>query len=269
MANQKLTQLKEAIAALDGAAVAFSSGVDSTLLLAVAHDVLGDRCLAITAASDAAPAQDLAQARAFCEQRGIRQVVFDATELQAPAFAANQPDRCYWCKLALFERMGQIAQDHGLSVILDGTNVDDLSDVRPGLRALEELGVVSPLAQAGLTKAQVREISRELGLATWNKPSAACLASRIPFGEPITASKLRMVADAEQALAREGFVGSRVRAHGKLARLEVAADDIERLASKELRCRIAAAIHAAGFTYVTMDLDGYRMGSLNEVGHGA
>ncbi len=261
---KKHDRLTSILRDLGGVAVALSGGVDSTLLARVAHDVLGDRMIAVTMRSAFVPARDLEEARAFTRAAGIAHVVVDADVLAVPGVADNPPDRCYHCKRAVFARVAEAAAAHGISAVADGSNVDDLADYRPGHRALRELGVHSPLLEAGMTKADVRALSRELGLATWDKPSAACLASRIPYGDRITQDKLDRVDAAEAALRELGLRNLRVRMHGDLARIEVPADDVARLAQPGTRERVVADIRAAGFTYVTLDLQGYRTGSLNE-----
>ena len=261
---KKYDRLTSILRDLGGVAVALSGGVDSTLLARVAHDVLGDRMIAVTMRSAFVPARDLEEARAFTRAAGIAHVVVDADVLAVPGVADNPPDRCHHCKRAVFTRVAEAAAARGISAVADGSNVDDLADYRPGHRALRELGVRSPLLEAGMTKADVRALSRELGLATWDKPSAACLASRIPYGDRITQDKLDRVDAAEAALRKLGLRNLRVRMHGDLARIEVPADDVARLAQPGTRERVVAGIRAAGFTYVTLDLQGYRTGSLNE-----
>lgn len=244
--------------------IAFSGGVDSTLLLRVAHDVLGEGALAVTARSAAVPGRELAEAEAFCRQEGIRQIVFDANELQEECFAINRPDRCYFCKRALFTRIREIAVEHGIDCVAEGSNMDDMGDYRPGLAAVQELGVISPLREAGLYKEEIRALSRKLGLATADKPSYACLASRFVYGEPITREKLAMVEAAEDFLLSCGFTQMRVRVHGTLARIEVLPEEIVRLAEPKLRQAVETKLRECGFAYVTMDMKGYRSGSMNE-----
>ena len=261
----KLDALRSALRDFGSAAVAFSAGVDSTFLLRVAHEVLGDRVMAVTARSRSFPAREIDEAAAFCRAEGVRHVILDSEELDVPGFAENPPDRCYHCKKALFGKMLEFARENGLAAVLEGSNLDDDGDYRPGRRAIRELGVRSPLHEAGLTKAEIRALSREMGLQTADKPSFACLASRFPYGERITAEGLDRVGRAEDWL-RGTFpnIGQlRVRCHGgSVARIEVAPADISRLAARA--ADIAAALRAISFTYVSLDLQGYRTGSLNE-----
>jgi uncharacterized protein len=235
------------------------------LLLAVACDVLGDRVLAVTAASAIHPAAEKEAAAALTARLGVRQVTIETDELGIAGFADNPPERCYLCKAELFGRLQQIARAEGIAYVADGANADDAGDFRPGMRAVGELGVVSPLLEAGLTKDDVRALSKQLGLETWDKPSAACLASRFPYGEPITREKLAMVEAAEEFLTGLGFRQVRVRHHGPIARIEVAPDEIERLSSDTVREQVTGALTGIGYRYVTIDSRGYRTGSLNEV----
>ena len=261
----KLERLRERLRVIGGAVVAFSSGVDSTFLLRVAHEELGDRVVAATARSHSFPKRELDEATAFCRAEGVRHVVIDSEELDIPGFAENPPDRCYHCKKELFGKLLAFARDNGLAAVLEGSNIDDDGDYRPGRRAIRELGILSPLHEAGLTKAEIRVLSREMGLPTFDKPSFACLASRFPYGERITVRGLERVEKAEQWLldAGWGLTQLRVRSHGDLARIEVPPADIPRLAARA--AEIAAAFKDLGFAYVTLDLLGYRTGSMNEI----
>ena len=261
----KLERLRERLRVIGGAVVAFSSGVDSTFLLRVAHEELGDRVVAATARSHSFPKRELDEATAFCRAEGVRHVVIDSEELDIPGFAENPPDRCYHCKKELFGKLLAFARDNGLAAVLEGSNIDDDGDYRPGRRAIRELGILSPLHEAGLTKAEIRVLSREMGLPTFDKPSFACLASRFPYGERITVRGLERVEKAEQWLldAGWGLTQLRVRSHGDLARIEVPPADIPRLAARA--SEIAAAFKDLGFAYVTLDLLGYRTGSMNEI----
>ena len=260
----KLESLRERLRGIGSAVVAFSSGVDSTFLLRVAHEELGDRVVAATIRSHAFPKRELDEAATFCRAEGVRHAVVDSEELDIPGFAENPPDRCYHCKRELFGKLLAFARENGLAAVLEGSNIDDDGDYRPGRRAIRELGIVSPLHEAGLTKAEIRALSREMGLPTSDKPSFACLASRFPYGERITATALERVEKAEQWLldAGLGLTQLRVRSHGGLARIEVPPADIPRLAARA--AEIAAAFKEFGFAYVTLDLRGYRTGSMNE-----
>lgn len=263
-AQQKLEYLKQYLADLGSAAVAFSSGVDSTFLLKIAHEVLGERVIAVTASSASFPGRELEEAKEFCKEEGIRQVVFESKELEMEGFSQNPPNRCYICKKQLLLRIQSIAEENQMSCVAEGSNVDDEGDYRPGMQAVAELGVKSPLREAGLTKEEIRLLSKRMGLASWEKPSFACLASRFPYGEPITAEKLAMVGQAEELLLQLGFSQFRVRIHGSMARIEVLPEDFSRLIQEAIRNQITKQFQEYGFTYVSMDLTGYRTGSMNE-----
>ena len=263
--QEKMSALRQILLDIGKVTVAYSSGVDSTFLLKAAHDTLGDDAIAITAHSALFPGRDLEEARAFCKQEGIRHIVFYPDEMAIPGFRENPVDRCYICKSHLFSNILQLAADNGCPTVVEGSNMDDLGDYRPGMRALGELGIRSPLREAGLTKAEIRQLSYEMGLPTYAKPSFACLASRFAYGETITKEKLNMVEQAEELLLSHGFKQMRVRVHGMMARIELLPEDISRMADPVLRGEIAEKMKAIGFTYTSLDLTGYRTGSMNEV----
>lgn len=258
----KLDALKKYMTGLQSVVVAFSSGVDSTFLLKVAHDVLGDNVIAVTAGSASFPQRELKEAIDFCFAEGIRHIVVDSEELDIDGFSHNPVNRCYLCKHELFEKILTIAEQNNIKYVAEGSNTDDEGDYRPGLQAVAELHIKSPLRDVGLNKQEIREYSRQLGLRTWNKQSFACLSSRFPYGEEITEQKLRMVDQAEQLLLDLGFHQLRVRIHGEIARIEVLPDEFEKILS--FRERVMRAFKEYGFQYVTMDLQGYRTGSMNE-----
>ena len=263
--EQKMRKLSEYLAGLGSVAVAFSGGVDSTFLLQAAKDVLGDGVIALTAVSDFFPDRERREADAFCRERGIRQIICREEILKVPGVAANPANRCYLCKRALFEMFLAQAKRQGFSHVAEGSNLDDLGDYRPGLQAIAELGILSPLRECGFSKEDIRALSKEMGLPTASKPSYACLASRFAYGEEITGEKLAMVDQAEQLLLDLGFTQMRVRIHGTLARIEVLPEDFPRLAEPALRREIAEKLKTYGFSYVTADLAGYRTGSMNEL----
>lgn len=261
--KQKLDNLKEILMELKSVLVAYSGGVDSTFLAVVAKEVLGENALVVTAGSETYPSFEVEAARLLAENLGLRHLEIYTEELDNEAFATNPPERCYICKQELFGKLKDIARQHGLTYVVDGANFDDLSDFRPGTKAGRELGVKSPLQEAGLTKEDIRQLSQEMQLPTWNKPSYACLSSRFPYGERITREKLRMVGSAEDYLRSLGFGQLRVRYHGPVARIEVGADEFATVVAKAQV--IVTSLKKAGFKYVTLDLTGYRTGSMNEV----
>ncbi len=260
--QQKLGYLSELFQDMGSVAVGFSAGVDSTLLLAVAHGVLGDSAVAFTAISPFFPEREREQARLFCQRSEIRQVEVPVDPWEIPGVSQNPPNRCYLCKRHLLSQFLNIARREGLAWVCEGSNLDDLEEDRPGLRAVAELGIRSPLREVGLTKAEIRQLSRQLGLPTWDKPSYACLASRFAYGEPIAKEELSMVDRGEKLLMDLGFRQVRVRVHGRLARVEVLPEAVEQAAA--LRETIVPALKALGFAYVTLDLEGFRTGSMHE-----
>jgi len=260
----KQNKLTEILKGLDSAAVAFSGGVDSTFLLYSAQQALGDRLVAVTARSKSFPARELEEAQAFCTKHGIAHLIVDSEELDIEGFSNDPINRCYLCKTELFTKIKEFAAQRGINKVLEGSNADDMGDFRPGLRAVSEQGVLSPLRQAGLNKEDIRQLSKQLGLPTWDKQSFACLSSRFPYGESITPEKLQLVDAAEQFLIDQGFHQIRVRIHGNLARIETDEAGFAKLSVEAMRKSVHEKLKEIGFTYVTIDLRGYRTGSMNE-----
>lgn len=260
--HNKLARLKDILCSYDKLAVCFSGGVDSSFLLAVAHECLGDSLVAYTLDAPVYPDSETREAEKFCKERGIRQVMINQDVLSIPGFSSNPHDRCYICKKAMFSVVKEQASIEGISAVAEGTNADDLSDYRPGLKALEELGILSPLKEAGLTKPEIRELSKEMGLEGFSKPSYACLASRFPYGDEITLEKLSMLDNGEEYLRELGLTQVRIRLHDKAARIEVLPSEFD--AVMENKDAIYTALQDIGFSYVSLDLQGYRTGSMNE-----
>ena len=262
--NQKLDRLKRNLEKYDQLAVAFSGGVDSAFLLKMAYDVLGSRVLAVTIKSVIFPQREEDEAGQFCIKYGIRQTVCELDQMEIPGFAQNPKDRCYLCKRKMMQTIVAAAKERGILYVAGGSNVDDDGDYRPGRLAVSQSGVLSPLREAGLTKAEIRVLSRQNELPTWDKQSFACLASRFVYGEQMTREKLTMIDKAEQKLLDLGFMQVRVRIHGRMARIEVLPQEFERFMQESIRSCITKAFQEYGFTYVALDLQGYRTGSMNE-----
>lgn len=257
----KLFHLQSVIDSMESVVVAFSGGVDSTFLLRVAHDQLGDRCIAASGLSETYAPEEMAEARALAAEIGVRYELLNTMELTDQRYADNTHQRCFFCKQELYGRLSEFAREIGVAAVIDGSNADDLDDFRPGLRAARDLGVRSPLQEAGLTKAEIRTMSAELGLRTADKPAVACLSSRFAFGDRITVEKLQQVSKAETGIRRLGFRGFRLRHHGQIARLEFLEQDVDRAFLN--REEIVRAVKDAGYRFVTLDLEGYKAGSMN------
>lgn len=260
----KYGRLKDYLASLGSVAVAFSSGVDSTFLLYAAKEALGDHAIAVTASSCSFPERELKEAKEYCKKMGIRHFVIKSEELEIEGFSHNPKNRCYLCKHELFEKIGALAKEQGINEIAEGSNLDDNGDYRPGLQAVAELGVKSPLRHIGFTKQEIRELSQYLNIPTWNKQSFACLSSRFPYGDLINEKKLKMVDRAEQLLLDMGFHQLRVRIHGDVARIELLPDEFPKFMEEKTRLSVYKKFKEYGFSYVTLDVLGYRMGSMNE-----
>jgi uncharacterized protein len=261
----KLQVLKNTLSSMESALVAFSGGVDSTFLLKVAKDVLGDNVVAVTATSVTYPSHEVDDALKMVRQLGVRHTTIHTDEFSNDKFAENSKDRCYWCKKELFAKLWELAREYGLKNVLDGSNFDDTKDHRPGMKAGSELGVRSPLIEAELTKDEIRSFSKELGLQTWGKPSFACLSSRFPYGTRITEEGLTRVGKAEQFLRELGLSQLRVRHYNETARIEVLKEDMHRMLEEKTRNQVLSFLKNLGYTYITLDLEGFRTGSMNEV----
>lgn len=261
--EEKINTLKATLQAMGSAVVAYSGGIDSTLLLKVAHDVLGERAIGVTAVSASVPQDELEEARQLAQQIGAGHILLEGQETDDPRYLENTPNRCYFCRHITYTDIVAYAQENGFGFVLDGTNADDLNDHRPGRKAAREHGVRSPLQEAGLTKAEIRSLARQYGLPNWDKPAAACLSSRIPYGTHISIEMLAQVEAGERALKAMGFSQLRVRHHERVARIEVPAERFQEVLAQ--RSQIVSALQQAGYQYVTLDLAGFRSGSMNEV----
>jgi pyridinium-3,5-biscarboxylic acid mononucleotide sulfurtransferase len=262
--EEKVDRLRKILRDLESALVAFSGGVDSTFLLKVAYDVIGEKAVALTAISPSYPAFELEEAREIANEIGVRLVTENSNEFDIPGYLENSPSRCFFCKTELFSICFSKAKELGIKNVIYGATLSDLGDFRPGMDAAKEMGAKAPLLEAGLNKEEIRELSRQIGLSTWDKPQMACLSSRIPYGTRVTEDKLKIIALSELFLRRLGFRQFRVRYHEKIARIEIDDGEFDKLFSHDLRARISKQLKELGFTYVTIDVDGYRTGSMNE-----
>ncbi|MCK4428118.1 MAG: ATP-dependent sacrificial sulfur transferase LarE [candidate division Zixibacteria bacterium] len=263
--SAKLEFLKDMLAKVGSGLVAYSGGGDSTFLLKVAKDVLKDKVIAVTATSEIYPSRELEEAKKNTKMLGVKHLIISTKELDDPDFVSNTPERCYYCKKKLFSKLFELAKHYGLNYVFDGSNYDDVSDFRPGMRAASELGVKSPLKDVKLTKEEIRNLSKKMNLPTWDKPSSPCLATRFPYGSKIIREKLLRVDQAEEFLAKFGIGQLRVRDHGNIARIEVLKEDMHIFLNEDISKKIVDRFRALGYTYICLDLLGYRRGSMSEV----
>ncbi|SNS73550.1 uncharacterized protein SAMN05446037_10199 [Anaerovirgula multivorans] len=263
--QEKYEHLKHYIRELGSLAIAYSGGVDSTFLLKVAYDVLGENVIAVTATSSTYPQREFEEAKRWIKDIGAKHIIIESEELDIDGFSGNPTNRCYYCKAELFTKVREVAIENNIKYVADGSNQDDLGDYRPGMQAAAELKVVSPLKESKMTKDDIRAISKELDLSTWSKPAFACLSSRFPYGHKITREKLSMVEQAEDYLYELGFRQLRVRHHEDTARIELGENEFDRFIDKNLMRQVGKKFNEIGFTYVTLDLNGYRTGSMNEI----
>lgn len=262
--SEKMKKLRAILSGLESVLVAYSGGVDSSFLLKVAYDTLGDKAIGVTATSDTMPLVELKHARALAKEMGVEHVIVETDEMCDPNFLANEPDRCFHCKRLLFTKLRELAVECGAKHVIEGSNLSDRSDYRPGKKAVDMLSVRSPLAEAGLTKDDIRTLSRQAGMSTWDRAAAPCLSSRIPYGSEITLEKLHRIEQSERFLRELGFKVVRVRDHGDVARVEIPVEELSRLMSDDLRGKVTQKLKSFGYNWVAVDMDGFRSGSLNE-----
>ncbi|HBR03911.1 MAG TPA: ATP-dependent sacrificial sulfur transferase LarE [Ruminiclostridium sp.] len=261
--DSKLQTLFSYLKGLEKVCIAFSAGIDSSFLLESAHRALNGNVLAVMARGSMMPQKEIDYGREFCKSRSIQFIEIEANEFEVEAFANNTPDRCYYCKHAIFSKIIKTAEENGFHIVLEGTNLDDMGDYRPGRKALAELGIKSPLLECGFTKNEIRAFAREMDIDIWDKPAAACLATRVPTGEKVTPELLKRIEVSEDAIKQLGFRQVRVRVHGSLARIEIPADGIEKMCRPAVRDEVSRKLKDAGFRYVSIDLDGYKTGNMN------